>query len=136
LGQGTSATKIFQRLANAIASRPGGIDHVTSLAPVGPLVLAGLGEYTKAIAAAQRQIDLNRDDMLELAKAKTALAQVFALKGDRDAAIALLPELLDIPAGPTPALFALDPIWDSLRDDPRFIALTRQPIAEYKAAQR
>jgi hypothetical protein len=44
----------------------------------------------------------------------------------------MLPELLEIPSGVTPALLALDPIWDPIRDDPRFIAFTKQPVTEYK----
>jgi len=64
--------------------------------------------------------------------AKITLAQVHALKGDRDAAIALLPELLEMPSGVTPAVLALDPSWDPIRDDPRFVALTKQPLTEYK----
>jgi hypothetical protein len=44
----------------------------------------------------------------------------------------MLPELLEIPSGLTPALLALDPSWDPIRDDPRFIAFTRQPVTEAK----
>jgi len=50
--------------------------------------------------------------------------------------IAMLPELLEIPSGVTPALLALDPIWDPIREDPRFIAFTKMPVAEYKAPPR
>ena len=65
-----------------------------------------------------------------------ALAQIYAQKGDHGAAIALLPELLEIPSGVTPALLALDPIWDPIRDDPRFIALTKLSVTEYKVSPR
>jgi hypothetical protein len=57
---------------------------------------------------------------------------VLALKGDREAAIAMLPKLLEMPAGTTPGLLALDPMWDPIRDDPRFVELTKQPVTEYK----
>ena len=40
--------------------------------------------------------------------------------GDFDAAIAALPHLLEVPAGITPALLQLEPLWDPLRGDPRF----------------
>jgi len=132
-GHAQAAAKTFQRLASAIASRPGGIEHVTAVAPVAPLVYAGLGDFAKAVAAAQHQIELDRDDTLDAAAAKTSLAKVHAMAGHREAAIALLPELLEIPGGITPALLSLDPLWDPIRDDPRFVALTKQPPAEYKA---
>jgi serine/threonine-protein kinase len=97
-----------------------------------PLVDAGLGAYPKAIAAARQQVDRNRNDTLVLALSTTVLAQVLAQSGDRDAAIALIPQLLEMPAGITPTLLTLDPMWDPLRDDPRFVELTRRPLAEFK----
>src|SRR6185369_10630542 len=118
----------------AVASRPGGIDHVVNLAASAPLIDAGLGDWDKAIAAAHRQIDLNRSDAPEGATAKVVLTEIYALKGDRDAAIALLPELLETPGGLTPALLEHHPVWDAIREDPRFIALTKQPLREYRGA--
>jgi tetratricopeptide (TPR) repeat protein len=96
-----------------------------------PLVDAGLGDYDKAIAAARHHVETT-PDALELGAATTVLAQVLALKGDREAAIAMLPKLLEMPAGVTPAMLLLDPLWDPIRDDPRFIALTKQPVFVYK----
>jgi tetratricopeptide (TPR) repeat protein len=132
-GNEALARQTFERVARAIASRPGGIEHIVSAAPIAPLVYAGLGDYSKAIAMAQRAVEAIRYDKLEWASSKIVLAQVQAQKGDREAAIALLPELLEIPGGITPALLALDPLWDPIRDDPRFVALTKQPLTEYKA---
>jgi serine/threonine-protein kinase len=131
-GHAGPARATFERLARAIAARPGGIDHVEVVGQLAPLVDAGLGDYDKAIAAGRHRIETT-PDVLDLATSTTVLAQVLALAGDHDAAIALLPKLLEMPAGITPALLTLDPMWDPLRDDPRFIALTKQPIAEYKA---
>jgi serine/threonine-protein kinase len=108
---------------------PESVEHFTSTEPIIPLIYAGLGDYERAFAAARRQIEANRNDTLGLARAKTALAQTHAQKGERDAAIALLPELLEMPAGITPAQLALDPLWDPIRDDPRFVALTQRPLA-------
>jgi TolB-like protein/Tfp pilus assembly protein PilF len=135
-GHADLARKTFERLAGALATVPGGIDHVTAIGPISPLVYAGLGDWTRAIAAAHHQIEINRNGTLESAAAKIAVAQIYAQKGDRDAAIALLPELLEIPSGVTPALLALDPIWDPIREDPRFVALTKQPMTEYKVSPR
>src|SRR5438552_59904 len=53
-------------------------------------------------------------------------AASIALFGDHDAAIAVLPELLRVPAGLTVANLKFDPFWDPLRNDPRFQKLCQQ----------
>jgi TolB-like protein/Tfp pilus assembly protein PilF len=57
------------------------------------------------------------------------LAVVAARTGERDRAIATLQKLLSIPAGTyvTPALLRLDPMFDPLRNDPRFQKLCEEP---------
>jgi hypothetical protein len=63
------------------------------------------------------------------------LARVAAQVGEPDRAIATLQKLLSIPyAGPlaeenmplTPALLRLDPVWDQIRNDPRFQELAAE----------
>ena len=57
------------------------------------------------------------------------MADIYALLGDADHAIPILKRLLQIPYGfaITPALLRLDPIWDPLRNDPRFQKLVASP---------
>lgn len=50
-------------------------------------------------------------------------AKTLAIGGDRDAALELLAELLEIPCALSRPMLELDPAWDSLRDDARFRAL-------------
>jgi len=135
-GHADLALDIFHRLDRVFAADPGGIDHVSSTGAMSPLVYSGLLEWAKSLAAAQHQIDYHRNDANEIAAAKIALAQILAQKGDRDGAIAMLPDLLEIPSGVTPALLALDPLWDPIRADPRFIAFTKRPVTEYKVPPR
>ncbi len=48
------------------------------------------------------------------------LAQIYAMVGETDAAIDRLEHLLSIPGPLSVSLLRLDPIWDPLRDHPRF----------------
>ncbi len=48
------------------------------------------------------------------------LAWIYAWTGERDLAIEQLEIVAKIPHGPTYGELRLDPVWDSLRGDPRF----------------
>ena len=56
------------------------------------------------------------------------MACIYALLGDADNAIPILKRLLQIPygGGITPALLRLDPVWDQIRNDPRFQELAAE----------
>jgi len=54
------------------------------------------------------------------------MAQIHAFVGDADHAIPILKRLLQIPFPITPALLRLDPIWDQIRNDPRFQELCEE----------
>ena len=96
------------------------------------LVLAYLGERERAVReaeAAVAELPLSKDafkgpDLL------SNLAETYAVAGDKDRAIATIEKLLNVPSLVTPAILKLDPVWDSLRDDPRFQKLlTLQPVS-------
>jgi tetratricopeptide (TPR) repeat protein len=88
-----------------------------------------LGDKAAAFALIEQSIvafPIEKDAMGGPTKIEI-LARVAARAGEHDRAISLLPKLLSIPyegalAGTplTPALLRLDPMFDSLRNDPRF----------------
>jgi serine/threonine protein kinase/Tfp pilus assembly protein PilF len=105
---------------------------------IGHLALTnmGLGDKAAALALAERAIAASpiEKDVLLGPTPIEFLARVAARMGEPDRAIAALQKLLSIPytgalaAGPplTPALLRLDPMFDPLRDDPRFQKLCQE----------
>jgi tetratricopeptide (TPR) repeat protein len=97
------------------------------------IAYAGLGEAASAIAQGEKGIamDPSSKDPWDGPDHEEDMAQIYALLGDADHAIPILKRLLQIPyAGTlTPALLRLDPIWDQIRNDPRFqeLASEKQP---------
>ena len=88
-------------------------------------ILAGLGRKEEAIREGKRAVELlpESQDAFDGPEATAALAQIYAWTGERDQAFSLLDHLLIIPNGLTVPILKLDPVWDSLRSDPRFQAL-------------
>jgi TolB-like protein/Flp pilus assembly protein TadD/tRNA A-37 threonylcarbamoyl transferase component Bud32 len=97
---------------------------------------AGLGDTASAIAEGQKAmaIDPTSKNPVDGPVREEKMANIYALLGDADHAIPILKRLLQITyAGAiTPALLRLDPVWDQIRDDPRFqeLAVEGKPIPE------
>lgn len=96
------------------------------------LVLAYLGEKERAVReaeAAVAELPLSKD-AFKAPDLLSNLAETYAIAGDKDRAIVTIEKLLNVPSLTTPAILKLDPVWDSLRDDPRFQKLlTIQPVS-------
>jgi hypothetical protein len=90
----------------------------------------GLGDKATALALSERAIAANpaEKDAVYGPTPIELLARVAARMGEPDRAVAALQKLLSIPYGGamasntplTPALLRLDPMFDPLRNDPRF----------------
>lgn len=94
---------------------------------------AGLGDKENALREAERGVALVAKDAVNKPQAEAYLAQVQGFVGDIDAAIATVPHLLEVPNGVTLAFLRLDPLWDSLRNDPRFQKILDDGDAAAKA---
>jgi len=95
---------------------------------------AGLGDAASAIAEGQKAMAMRplSKDPFEGPAQEENMARIYALLGDADHAIPILKRLLQIPYGGaiTPALLRLDPVWDQIRNDPRFQELAAETRRE------
>jgi tetratricopeptide (TPR) repeat protein len=93
---------------------------------------AGLGEAASAIAEGQKAMAIHptSKDAFGGPEEEDRLARIYALLGDADHAIPILERLLQMPYGSamflTPATLRLDPMFDPLRNDPRFQKLCEE----------
>jgi TolB-like protein/Flp pilus assembly protein TadD len=89
------------------------------------LILAALDRKQEAIAEGKRAVELQPEsrDAFDGPRNTAALASIYALTGESDEALRLIDHLLAVPSGLTVPMLKLDPIWDPLRNDPRFQAL-------------
>ena len=95
---------------------------------------AGLGQNEEAVHHARRAAELLSPsvDAVVGPGCENRLAQVLVKTGDRDGAFNLLGKLVKLPFGLNYGDLKLNPMWDDLRDDPRFdriLAESALPLA-------
>ena len=135
-GESTKAqpfyTELRAQMQAALLHRPDDPDMHLALG----LAAAGLGLRDEAIREGRKAVTLMpmSRDALSAPTYVTYLAQLYMRVGEKDQAIDTLRQVLAGPSGGeaiSPALLKLDPVWDPLRKDPRFLKL----IADGEAAQ-
>jgi serine/threonine-protein kinase len=86
------------------------------------------GRPSEAIRDGHRALELLpiSRDAVDATRMQRDAANAFILAGDRDAAFRVLDALASIPSPLTSARLRLNPVYDSLRDDPRYAALLRK----------
>lgn len=89
---------------------------------------ARLGASEEAIQHARRAVEVCSPSSDALAGPGTLmrLAEVLAVTGDRDRAFEVMSRLVKMPFGLTYGDLKLNPMWDFLRDDPRFARITAE----------
>lgn len=114
-------TEAMHRAEAALVLRP---DDPTFLAELGE-AQARLGMKEEGLHNARRSAELMpaSADALVAPQNMLRVALVEAIAGDRDAAFAKLMEAAKRPFGPSYGDLKLNPMWDFLRNDPRFEAL-------------
>jgi serine/threonine-protein kinase len=90
--------------------------------------LAWLGEKEAALAEATRATELlpESKDAFEGPNITEAVAGIYCVVGQTDRAIDLLDGLLSRPSTTSVAMLKINPLWDPVRNDPRFIELLKK----------
>jgi TolB-like protein/class 3 adenylate cyclase/Tfp pilus assembly protein PilF len=128
LNDQTGARSAFLRAKSALEDELKRTPDAAKLHIALAKVLAFLGEKDAALVEAQRASELQPEskDAFEGPAITEGVAQVHAILGDNDRAIEILGGLLSRPSAVTVQTLKINPIWDSLRSDPRFQALAQK----------
>jgi tetratricopeptide (TPR) repeat protein len=90
--------------------------------------LAWLGEKEAAIAEAKRGTELLPEnvDAFDGPVCTQTLAEIYMIVGEYDKALPIVDGLLSRPSQVTVAQLKMNPMWDKIRQDPRFMAMLQR----------
>lgn len=111
-------------LEREVKERPGDPRIHSSLG----IVYAALGHKEAAIREGKRAAELlpvSKDVFIGSERVKV-LAKIYVMMGEYDAALDQIEYLLSMPSFLSIPLLRLDPLWDPLRDHPRFKRLLKE----------
>jgi serine/threonine-protein kinase len=138
-GDNNAAAKAFAKARPEMENRVGVASIHGLQLSVLAMVDAGLGHKDKAVEEAKRACDVTpfKENNFDATTVHCNLAVVYGWIGENDLAIAELSKLVDRPAigsGIAQLTYGdlrLNPLWDPLRNDPRFEALVQRlaPVA-------
>ena len=119
--------KVSPARSKQLSRRPAPLSHPrrTECLLTSPSLMLG-SEKSNRLSSRRSEPSRHETDAINKPPAEVMLAQIQALFGERDAAIAAIPHLLKVPAGINVADLRFDPFWDPLRKDPRFQKLVAE----------
>ncbi len=122
-----SARALYDSARVSLEARPAGVGPEYRHSALG-IAYAGLGRVDEAIREAEMAVELLpvAKDALEGPWFVAALAEVYVMVGEFDAAIDQLEYLLSIDCPISPPLLEADPLWGPIRAHPRFQALLKK----------
>ncbi|MBA2269163.1 MAG: tetratricopeptide repeat protein [Chthoniobacterales bacterium] len=125
-GRPNEAQPIFHETIRVIEERRAQGDLSLWLGDERIGIAAELGDRATVEREAQAMLERTSGDRWRYPVSEAQVAAAFAVLGDADQAIPHIERAVSLPAhqGLTPAYLRLDPVWDKIRDDPRFRRLT------------
>jgi len=98
------------------------------------LIDVEIGRTDEGLRECAKAVDLRpvSRDALEGPEILARLALAYTWTGDRDRAIEVLSQIVNVPNGPSYGELKFDPLWDNLRDDPRWAGLLSESAGPVK----